>query len=416
VSKRTTLAGLVIILAASVTASASGAFSGGSTFWLVFNPSVGKFDEIDLELDLNYTLDDVTFSSESVIAYPGTWVWQAFSACGELGAHAFESNILFGASTAEYLYAEAIISLGIGGIDFAFHAAQLNDAVFGGPEGGWALRLSGGVGRFNLVSVTEFGATIEDDDHDGISIVHIATGLERHYRTDPRPAGEGFTGQKISLTAADIFSCSDAMTATVYASCDGFEYGQIAVKGFHTGVRFLTLDAQLRFELEEKALNWTPTLSLGEVTCVELYGDVDWDASTMTLDGIKLSGVELICKLGPAVVREVALFDLSQYVLTTEPFGSRVMEIDDALEAGYNFYPDYWELLSITVADDACCGESFSFLANAYFDPASSSLFDWAMLHIEASIPLAAQVDITLGMEIKPAGTQYIAFGVVIDW
>jgi len=45
-----------------------------------------------------------------VIAFPGTWVWQAFSAQGVLGVYRFESNILFGASTAEYLYAEAGVS------------------------------------------------------------------------------------------------------------------------------------------------------------------------------------------------------------------------------------------------------------------------------------------------------------------
>ncbi len=413
--RRVFLSALVLALTPSVTALASNGFSGESTLWFAFDPNAGSFEAIDLELDLDYTISDVVFSTESVIAYPGTWVWQAFSACGDLGAYELESNILFGASTAEYLYAEAIVSLSIGGMDLACHAAQLSDAVFGGPEGGWAARLSGTIGRFDLVGVAEFGAQIEDADSDGISIVHITSGLERHYRTDPRPTGEGFTGQKITLGTTDAF-CSEVATGTLYIDCDGFEYVKLAMEGLRTGLPFIRLDTELRFELEEKTFALTPTLALGEIACVDLYGAADWDATSMMASGFKLSGIELICELGPVVIRDVALFDLSDYVLTTEQFGSRVMEIDGALEAGYDFYPDYWALLSIAVTGDACCGDSFSFLANAYFDEASSSLFDWAMLHVEASVPLASQVDIALGMEADPSGPQYIAFGVSVSW
>jgi len=413
--KQAVLAVLILALPASLIASASSGFSGESTLWLAFDPGAGSLNAVDLELSLSYAMDDVVFSSDSVIAYPGTWVWQAFSACGDLGAYGFESNVLFGASTAEYLYAEAIASLSIGGIDFAFHAAQLSDAVFGGPEGGWALHLCGEIGEFRLVGVTELGARIEDDDYDGISIVHIATGLECHFSTDPRPAGEGFTGQKVSLSREGIF-CADLVAATLYISCEGFEYSEIELEGLDVGLSFITLDTELRFELEDKTFTVTPALSLGEIACFDLYGRVNWDETSMAIQGIELSGLEVACELGPVAVRDVALLDLANYVLTTERFGSRVMEIDDALDEGYDFYSDYWELLSIAVTGDGCCGASYSFLANAYFDEASSSLFDWAMLHIEASIPLAPRVGVMLGMETKPSGTDYIAVGVELDW
>ena len=412
--KRAVLAALILALAASLAASASSGFSGGSTLWLAFNPDAGTFDAIDLELDFSYTIDDVVFSSESVIAYPGTWVWQEFSTAGDLGAYAFESNILFGASTAEYLYAEASTSFCMGSVGFAFHAAQLGDAVLGGPEGGCAVQLSAEVLGFDLVSVTEFGARIENDNYGGISIIHIATGLEQHYTTDPRPAGEGFTGQKLSLSRTGIF-CSNLVKGTLYASCEGFEYVQLQMEGLDSGLSFVTLDTELRFEVEEKTLAVTPGLSLGETSCVELYGRIEWDESGMAIKGIKLCGLEFICELGPVVIRDVSLFGLDEYVLTTEQFGSRVMQIDDALEAGYDFYPDYWELLSIAVMGDACCGP-YSFLANTYFSEDSDSLLDWAMLRVEASVQLAAQLGVTLSMELKPSGTDYIALGMGLDW
>jgi len=414
-SVRIAFATLVFILAGTLVGTASSELSGECTFWISFDPLAGTVEEMDLELDVSYTINDVLFSSESLVAYPGTWVWQGFTASGMVGAHAFESNILFGASTAEYLYAEAIVSLAIGGLSFSCHAAQLSDAVLGGPEGGGALRLSGGIGGFELVSVTEFGATIEDEDNDGISIVHIATGLERHYVTDPRPPGGEFTGQKVSLSRPDIF-CADVAEGTLYVSCDGFEYVQVDLQGLYVGLPFIELDTELRFELEEKQLALTPTLSLGEVACVDVYGRVDWDPVSMQMEGIWLGGLEFACQLGKVVVRDVALFDLTEYVITTERFGSHVMETDAALEAGYDFYPDYWELLSVAGTGDSCCGEPFSFLANIYFDQASTNLFDWGMLHVEASIPLTAQVGITLGIETKPSSAEYIAFGVGIRW
>lgn len=250
---------LVVGCAGSLGVGASGSLSGGVSFWMAFDPNAGQFDALDLELEASYSIDTITIRSESVIAFPGTWVWQGFSAQGVLGAYRFESNILFGASTAEYLYAEAIASLPIGGIDLAWHAAQLGDAVFGGPEGGWALKLSGKIGGFDLTSITEFGARIEDEDVDGISIVHIATGLEQHYATDPRPAGEEFSGQKISLSRPNVL-CSDLVEGTLYGTGGGFDYLQFDVEGLEIGLPFFALDAELRFELADKTIALASTL------------------------------------------------------------------------------------------------------------------------------------------------------------
>ena len=136
----------------------------------------------------------------------------------------------------------------------------------------------------------------------------------------------------------------------------------------------------------------------------------------MVLDAVRLSGLEAILDLGSVVIRDVALLDLDQSVLTTEHFGSRVMLIDDVLESGYDYYPDYWELLSIEVTGDGFCGAAYSFLANTYFEDTSSSLLDWAMLHMEAVVPLASQLDVKFGMEVTPSGVQYVAFGIRVGW
>jgi len=405
-----------LVLLASVTLPlVAGTLSGSTSLWMEFDPLAGGFDALDLGLDVDYTLGAVTLSTDGLLVLPGTWVWQGFSAVGRFGGYGLTTNILFGPSTTDYLYAEAIVELSIGGIDLAWHAAQLSDAVLGGPADGWALRIAGRVGPIDLVSISEFGARIEDDDFDGITIVHAATGLERHYATDPLVPGKGFTGEKVTLRGVP-FCCAE-IDASLYLTCEGFRYVSFGVTGIAVGaVPWLTFDVDLTFELEEKDLTLAPRLSLEEVACVVLYAELDWDAATRSLDGIDFYGIELVCELGPVTVRDVAVLDLNRYAITTEAYGSVVERLVDAIAQGHDVYPDYWEMFSIAYRGDGCCSGDLTFLLNVYFDQASASLFDWAMTHVEAGIPLAEAFMFTLGMQARPAGVDSLTFGFHLDW
>ena len=392
-----------------------GTLSGSTSLWIGFDPAAGVLDGLDLGFEVDYTLGAVTLSTDGLFVLAGTWVWQGFSAAGRFGGYGLTTNVLFGPSTTDYLYAEAIVELSIAGIDVGWHAAQLSDAVLGGAADGWAVRVAGSVGTLDLVSITEFGARIEDEEFDGITIVHAATGEERHYATDPVVPGQGFTGEKLSVRGLS-FGCAD-LDATLYLTCTGFEYVSFGVRGIEVGfVPWLAFDMELTFELDEKSLALEPRLLLGEVACVELYAELDWDAAALSIDGIGLYGIELTCRLGSVTVRDVAVFDLDHYVITTEAYGSIVERLVDAIEEGHDYYADYWEMFSIAYTGDGCCGGDLTFLANVYFSEFSSSLFDWAMTHVEAAIPFGAGFSFTLGMEIRPTGIDSLAFGFHIDW
>ena len=405
-----------LVLLASVTLPlVAGTLSGETSLWMEFDPLGAGLEALDLGLDIDYTLGAVTLSTDGLLVLPGTWVWQGFSAVGRFGGYALATNVLFGPSTTDYLYAEAIVELSIAGIDVAWHAAQLSDAVLGGPADGWALRIAGNAGPIDLVSISEFGARIEDADFDGITIVHAATGLERHYATDPLVPGKGFTGEKVTLRGVPF--CCAKIDAGVYFTCEGFQYVSFGVTGIEVGaVPWLSLDVDLTFELQTKSLVLTPKLALGEVACVELYGEIDWDAANRSIDGIGVYGIELSCELGPVTVRDVAVLDLNRYAITTEAYGSAIERLVDAIEAGHSYYPDYWELFSIAYRDDGCCGGDLTFLLNVYFDEASNSLFDWAMTHVEAEVPLANAFTFTLGMQARPVGVDSLTFGFHLDW
>jgi hypothetical protein len=405
----------LLLFAGAALPLAAGTLSGSTSLCIGFDPIAGTFDGLDLGYEVDYTLGAVTLSTDGLLALPGMWIWQGFSAVGRLGGYGLTTNVLFGPSTADYLYAEAIVELSIAGIDVGWHAAQLSDAVLGGPADGWALRVAGSVATFDLVSITELGARIEDEEFDGITIVHAATGLERHYATDPVVPGQGFTGEKLSVRGLS-FGCVD-LDATLYLTCAGFQYVSFGVSGIEVGaLPWLTFDVELTFELQTKSLALVPRLVLGEIACIELYAGLDWDAATLSVDGVRFYGIELTGELGPVTVRDVTVFDLNRYAITTEAYGSIIERLVDAIEDGHSYYPDYWEMLSIAYRGDGCCGQELTFLANVYFDEASTDLFDWAMTHVEATIPFAEALSFTLGMEMHTAGVSSLAFGFHLDW
>lgn len=413
-TKRVLIVALAGVIGFGLILSAAGTLSGSAEFGIVTS-STDWFEDMNLELVVNYDLQGISFTSESLIVYPGTWVWQAFGAEGQFGAYGLSTSILFGASTADYLYAEMIIAIPVAGIDFAFHGAQLSSVVVGGPQEGWAVSVAGSAGPFDLISITEFGAEIEDEDNSGITIIHAPSGQTRHYVTDPRVTGAGFTGQKIKIENV-TFCCADLIQAEIYFTCAGLDYIGFGVSGLKSGLSWLILDTDLTFALDEKTMTLTPGLVLGDIACFDIYAELKAGAEGTLVDGITIYGIELLCELGPVTVREVAIFDLTKHVITAETFGSKVALLADAIADGYDFYPNYWQLLSIEYIGDGCCGSPLSVLVNTYFSEASTYLFDVAMVHAEASIPLSESFTFSLAAEFELQANWALAFGFYVMW
>lgn len=100
-------------------------------------------------------------------------------------------------------------------------------------------------------------------------------------------------------------------------------------------------------------------------------------------------------------------------------YGSVLEEIVDALEAGHEFYSEYWELLSIEVTGDGCCGGSYRFLANTYFDRTANNLFGWGMTHVEGRFPISSKLFLTTEVKVDddtPYGLDHFGFGFEVGW
>jgi len=413
--KRTALfVTLAVVGLASCTLAAS-TLSGSSWLDVIINPQDWFGGDMSFGTELVYGFNGLTLRSDTLFVLPNMWVWQGFGAVGSFGLFGMEANVLFGEG-ALHLYTEAILTLSIAGVDVEFHSAQLGAGVAGGPADGWAIRASADLGIFTFTSDTEFGAQIEDSAYAGITIFHAATGLMRHYSTDPRVPGQNFTGQKFTIQYLE-FCCSDTITATLYISCDGFEYLSLAATDILVPtLPWLTLDAELVYELQTKTLTLTPGLDLGDVLCLDLYADLSYGATIRDIDMISITGLEIVCQLGPVTLRDVALFGPSRGI-TTEAFGSLVLPVADILASGMEYYPDYWQLLSVVYGDiDDCCGGAFTVIANAYFDDTASSLFEVAMFHIEATMPYSENLWFTFGLEATPTGVDWMKFGFGVNW
>jgi len=405
---------LSIVLFTLVASPLSGTWEAN----LAIDPSPFSFTELSSTFVVDYTVGGFTGTSNSELSLAG-FIWQGFGVTGTLGAFTIHGDLLFGASTADFIYDQVIVTTSIAGIDVGLYWAQLSDVVLGGPADGSVLRMAGNIGDIDIVSYFELSAQVEDKDDDsfnGITIYHAATGAHKHYVTNPLVVGQEFTGEK-TVVSGWSFGCVEDIATTLYITCHGFDYIKFALTGIETGIDWLNFDVDLMFQLQTKTLVLTPTINLGESTCINVYAELLTDPAVMTsITGIGIYGLGFTTIFGNVTVRDLSVFNTGCYAITTQEYGSVIEDKADALEYGHDFYPDYWEMFSIKVTGDGCCGGSYTFLANTYFNKNVTSLFDWGMTHIEATIPINSSLFLTTEVEVDTAGVDHFGFGAEASW
>ncbi len=132
-NRRMMISLLVVIAGIGLTASAAGTLGGRSWFDVVLDPDVG-FTKMDFGIELSYTVGGFTFGADSLFVLPGQWVWQGFTAVGQVGGFAAHATAHLSGDLAASLYAQIIMDFSLSGIDFAFHATQLSDDARGGHD------------------------------------------------------------------------------------------------------------------------------------------------------------------------------------------------------------------------------------------------------------------------------------------
>ena len=427
-TKRILVAAIITALV-GLTLAANGPLSARWTSELTFRPG-GTFAELVRSLKsliaVDCTLGGLTTTGSSEFQLFG-FVWQEFSTTGTSGAFGIQGNLLFGPSTGDYLYTQWIGSASIAGVDLGLYFAQLSDKVVGGATDGFALCMAGSVGAVDVVSVTELGARIQDDDFDGITIVHTASGLERSYITNPVVTGQGLTGQKVTVGGLSLGYVND-ITTTLYATCAGFDFLKFELETIDVGLSWLTLDVELTFQTQTKSIVLSPTLVLGDALCIDLYAEVLTDAPVGTnttnslfdtynsITGIGIYGLGFSYSRNGVTVKELTVLNTGRYALTTPEYGSVIEEIVEALEDGHDYYADYWELLSIEIVGDGCCGGMNRFLASTHFDRSEAALFGWGMTYIEGEVEISAATTLSWEIQVSTDGVDHVGVGLEVIW
>jgi hypothetical protein len=421
-----TRAWIAMILVVSVVSLGvfAGPFLGrwSNAFTFVDVGSGLTFRDFESIFEFDYVFGDLRGTSFSEFYLPG-FLWQGFGLTGSLGAFGVQADLLFCPLIQDFLYAQSIVGLSIGGVDIGWYWAQLSDAVLGGPADGGALRFSGSLVSFDIVSITEFSARIKDEDFDGIQIVHAATGLSKSYATFPislpqtGSSRNAWTGEKLTISGFQ-FGCIENISATLYMSCaSGFEWVRYEIEGIGSGLSWLDFAVGITFTLQTKSVIANPRLLLGESTCIDAYLDARGYADAPTsVTAITLYGFGLTHSWNGVTVKELTVLDPSRYMITTPEYGSMIASIAEVVYNGYDYYPDYWELFSIEVNQDGCCGGLTSFSANTYFDESANTLFDWAMTHVEGKFAISSKLVLTGLIEVDTMGLDQLGVGFELIW
>ena len=399
-----------------LTLVAEGPFSAIWEMGITFDPNGTFVSGIESTADLAYATGPVLWTSYSNFQLTVGYLWQEFGVRGDLGAFAIEGDVLFGPSTEDFLYAQAIMALSIAGVDVGLYYANLSDAVLGGPADGFALRVAGSVAALDIISITEMGARIEDEDFDGIDVVHSATGLYRHYETNPVVPGQGFTGEKVAVGGWS-YGCIGDIRTILYFTCTGFDFFAVDLEDIDLGIGWLKTDLLVTYEVQTKSVALTPRIIVGDgLVCFEPYFAVVFGASAWEVDGFELGGLALVCAWNGVTVKDLTVFDPGRFVITTEDYGSRIESLEDAIEDGHEYYADYWELLSIEVVFDGCCGGTNRMLINTYFEEGSGGIFGWGMSYVEASVGLSMDIELSGNMTVSTTGLDALGLGIRLHW
>jgi len=358
-------------------------------------------------VELGCTTGPTTWASLSHVESTIGFLWQEFGIRGRLGGASVAANVLLGPSTADFLFAQGLATLQVGGLDAEVHWALLGAAVLGGPARGFAVRVVGRVGGLEVVSTTEMGARIEDDDFDGMDVVHRATGLSRHYETDPTAPGRGLTGEKLTVDGWSLAGIDGG--ATVYVNRAGVEFLAVTLEDVASGLARGGFDLEARYDIDGDSLSLTPHAALGgRLLTFEPRFVVGGDS-------LDLVGFVLSAGWNGVTIRDVRVLDPARYIITTDGGQGRLEAVVDAVKNSHEYDERSRELVSIAVVWSGPAGENRA-LVDTYFEEGSGSLLTWGKSHVAGAVGLGGRTSLSWAAMAGTDGLDELEIGLTVSW
>jgi len=199
-----------------------------------------------------------------------------------------------------------------------------------------------------------------------------------------RPA---FTYAQIDL-AVPLDGCDTTASVRTSWDCTGFGEFSLSVPtvgGLPWGIQ---IGAFLTFALDEKTIEFFPTLSLDNPECFEFYTGLAWNSTTHTISAIHFYGVGFRCEINDVQVRMLYSLDPSSIALVKSPYKS---------------------LIGFVWAMPGCCGEPRE--ASVAFFFGEDNLFDLGEILFSAAYPAADNLFFTLSFTLPMDAGPTFSFG-----
>ena len=321
------------------------------------------------------------------------WVWQTFTARGDLGPVSSEWTLLFGPLAPAFLYALGKTTLTFSGIDLTFWSAMVGPNVppyvfTGGPSGGTVLELRYKLDGLKLSGEVGFGARKQD-------FTLQYTGVGTYSKTlpvDPFPGG--FEFRYLKLSAEEVpFCCGISLDLGFSYTKEGFDEFSATLKSIPLCCG-ISLDAIVTFTTTRKTVEIKPKWE-GITGCFVVYGDVSFQAPSL-IKGIEIYGWKLRCDLAECNYLEIlTAFNPAEI--------NRILNKDI-------FQNDEYEYLRLGFCGAGCCGGKWQLGLSAYFKP-SSALFGLSRILADLSLPILANLTVDVGLSAPVGGQASLTVG-----
>ncbi|MGB9758139.1 MAG: hypothetical protein ACPLRP_00965 [Candidatus Bipolaricaulaceae bacterium] len=321
------------------------------------------------------------------------WVWQTFTAQGDLGPVSSEWTALFGPLAPAFLYLYGKYSLTISGMDAILHTAMVGPDVppyvfTGGPSGGTVLETRAKLNGLAFSTEIGFGARKQD-----FTLVYSGFGsYEKVFPVDPFPGGLEFTYLKLSAEGLPL-CCGIALDLGFSFTKEGFDELSVTAKTIPLccGISF---DASVNFTTTSKEVEIKPKWA-GIEGCFTVYGDVHFQAPSL-IQGLEIYGLKLRCDLGDCTYAEF---------LTALD----VIKVEEILKEDI-FQGGEFEYVKLGFCGAGCCGGKWTLGIGFYFQR-TGSLFGLSRILADLSFPLMANFTAHVDLSAPVGGLASLTLG-----
>lgn len=227
----------------------------------------------------------------------------------------------------------------------------------------------------------------------------VNQGLAIQARAEDKGTGITFRDLTVNLDRIEL-CCGIAASGTLSFTKEGFAYFEAALAGLPLGCCGLSLDVTARFTPDAKELTISPGWEMTINPCFTLYADVVWDPKGATWKGLEIYGYKIRCCLPTCCPSPSAPGAYLELVTAFAPGGEGVPG---------GFREEEFEYVKVGACGLACCGGGYTFDATIYF--ASTGLFGFSRLRINASLPVFPSFVLTTNLELDTTGVTSFTVG-----